>query len=125
MRLLLDTLTLLWLLEDNPRLSPSARSLIVSASEVYVSSATIWEISIKARLGKIRTDPEEVLVLMERAGLRELPVNGRHAVAIRSLPLVHRDPFDRMLVAQAMCESMRLLTADPQLAAYSKLVVTI
>ena len=124
MRLLLDTHTLLWLMEDNPRLSPSAHSLILNASEVYVSSASIWEIAIKSRLGKIEEDPEIVVEQLEAAGLKELPVTNRHAVATARLPLLHRDPFDRLLIAQAMAELMQLLTADPQLAAYSDLVVT-
>jgi len=92
---------------------------------VYVSSASVWEIAIKARIGKIEEDPEEVVERIEQAGLRELPVSARHAVAAGKLPLLHRDPFDRLLVAQAITEPMRLLTADAQLAAYSELIITI
>lgn len=125
MRLLLDTHALLWLMNDDPRLNSRARGLIDSASEVYVSSASVWEIAIKARIGKIEEDPEEVVERIEQAGLRELPVSARHAVAAGKLPLLHRDPFDRLLVAQAITEPMRLLTADAQLAAYSELIITI
>src|SRR5271157_621715 len=123
MRLILDTHALLWLMEGDARLKPSARALIDSASEVYVSSASIWEIAIKHRLGKIKEDPEEIVERMEQAGLHKLPVDMRHAVASGKLPLLHRDPFDRMLVAQAITEPMRLLTADRNLAAYSELVL--
>jgi PIN domain nuclease of toxin-antitoxin system len=125
MRLLLDTHVLLWLMSDDRRLSRRARSLIVSASEVYVSAASIWEIAIKAGLGKMEENPETVLDKIDPAGLLELPVSMRQAVAAGKLPLLHRDPFDRLLVAQAICETMRLLTADAQLSAYSELVVTV
>jgi PIN domain nuclease of toxin-antitoxin system len=125
MRLLLDTNALIWLMEGNARLTPSARALIDSASEVYVSSASIWEIAIKHRLGKIEEDPEEIVEKMEQAGLHGLLVDMRHAVASGKLTLLHRDPFDRLLVAQAITEPMRLLTADARLAAYSELVTVI
>jgi PIN domain nuclease of toxin-antitoxin system len=125
MRLLLDTHILLWLMTGDANLDTRAKSLIVNASEVYVSSASIWEIAIKARLGRIEEDAEVIVDKLGEAGLRELHVNNKHAVASGKLPLLHRDPFDRMLVAQAMAEPMRLLTADVQLSAYSELVITI
>ena len=125
MRLLLDTHVLLWLMEENPRLKRSTRSLIADASEVYVSSASLWEIAIKWRLGKIEEDPQTVLDQLDAAGLRELQVTNRHAVATGKLPLLHRDPFDRLLVAQAITEPMRLLTSDDQLLAYSELVIRV
>ena len=124
MRLLLDTHVLLWLMEESPRLSASAHSQLVSASAVYVSSASIWEIAIKSRLGKME-DPEIVVEQLESAGLKELQVTNRHATATARLPLLHRDPFDRLLVAQAIVETMHLLTADARLAAYSDLVLVI
>lgn len=122
MRLLLDTRILLWLMSGNPRLSLSARSVILDASEVYVSSVSLWEIAIKHRLGKIEENPQIVLDALEATGLRELQTTNRHAVATSHLPLIHRDPFDRLLVAQAVTEAMRLLTADARLAGYSELV---
>lgn len=125
MRLLLDTHALIWLMEGNPRLKDKARVLITNADEVYVSSASIWEVAIKARLGKIKTDPQELFELTQRAGLKELQVNARHAIVTRSLPLVHYDPFDRLLIAQAISEPVHLLTADTKLAEYSELVVVI
>ena len=125
MRLLLDTHALLWLMEDDPRLSSKASALIQDAEAVYVSSASIWEIAIKWRIGKIEEDPEIVVEQLERAGLRELQVANRHAVAAGRLPLLHRDPFDRLLIAQAIVEPMRFLTADARLKAYSDLVIAI
>ena len=125
MRLLLDTHILIWFMANNPRLSPQARSLIVNASAVYVSSASIWEIAIKWRIGKIEEDPEIIVEKMEPAGLIELQVANRHAVASARLPRLHRDPFDRLLIAQAITEPLHLLTADPHLAAYSELVIPI
>lgn len=125
MRLLLDTHALLWLMEGSPRLSSKTSALIQDAEAVYVSSASIWEIAIKWRIGKIKEDPEIVVEHLERAGLRELQVANRHAVAAGSLPLLHRDPFDRLLIAQAIVEPMRFVTADAQLKAYSELVIVI
>jgi PIN domain nuclease of toxin-antitoxin system len=125
MRLILDTHALLWLMQADSRLKPGARTLIHSATEVYVSSASIWEISIKHRLGKLPEDPEIIVEQLENAGMKELPVINRHAVAAGRLPLLHADPFDRLLVAQAITENMRLLTADAQLADYSALVICV
>jgi PIN domain nuclease of toxin-antitoxin system len=125
MRLLLDTNALLWLMGADPRLSANASSLIHDAEEVYGSSASIWEIAIKWRIGKIEEDPEIVVEQLERAGLRELKVANRHAVAAGHLPLLHKDPFDRLLIAQAITEPLHLLTADPQLKAYSDMVVMV
>lgn len=105
------------------RLTPEARTLIESAYEVHVSSASIWEIAIKWRLGKIEENPQIVVDKLKPAGIRELRITNRHAVATSTLPLLHRDPFDRLLIAQAMSEPMHLLTADARLKAYSELVI--
>lgn len=99
MRLLLDTHILIWLMEGDSRLSLQAHTLIDGAEEVFASSASIWEIAIKARLGKIKTDPEKMTSLLDTAGVTELPVSSRHAAATAKLPLLHRDPFDRLLIA--------------------------
>lgn len=125
MRLLLDTHILLWLMQDSRRLSRRARSLLLSAAEVYVSAANIWEIAIKFRLGKIKEDAEVVVEKLDAAGLLPLDVAFRHATATAKLPLLHGDPFDRLLMAQAITEPMQLLTADNRLAAYSELVITV
>ena len=109
MRILLDTHIYLWWLEDHPKLSTEARTLIGDATEVYVSSASIWEASIKAGIGKLDADVE-------------LQVSARHAAAVRGLADIHDDPFDRILIAQAICEPLRFLTHDGKLKGYSQLV---
>ena len=125
MRLLLDTHILLWLMDDSPRLSQEARTQIVNAAEVFASSVSVWEIAIKSRLGKLEVDAEMLVAKVEAAGLKELYVTNRHATATSKLPLIHGDPFDRLLIAQAVVEPMRLLTADAKLTAYSELVIAV
>lgn len=125
MRLLLDTHIYLWVLTDDTRLSAAARDLICAADDVFVSSASIWEAAIKVRLGKLDVDVDELVAEIEANGFIELPVRGIHAARVRDLPDLHRDPFDRLLVAQAMCEPLRLVTADEQLAGYTGLVETV
>ena len=122
MRVLLDTHLLLWALGDPAKLPGTARRLL-SEAEVFVSAASIWEIGIKTRLGKLTADPAEVLAALEPAGFLSLPVTGEHAARVATLPPVHRDPFDRLLVAQALTEPMRLLTGDPLLAHYGETVL--
>ena len=125
MRLLLDTPIFLWAIAGDPRLKPATRRFIESADMVYVSAASIWEIAIKARLGKIEADPDEVAAAIDASGFTELPVRGVHALGVSRLAQHHNDPFDRLLVAQAMAEPLRLLTADTALAKYSELIVVI
>lgn len=122
MRILLDTHIYLWWLQDNPKLSLQARASIESATEVYVSSASLWEAAIKISIGKLDADIEALAAHIVLSGYIELPVIAKHSVQLTRLPELHRDPFDRMLVAQAMCEPLRLLTADQQLVGYSELV---
>jgi PIN domain nuclease of toxin-antitoxin system len=123
--LLLDTHIFLWLIDDDRRLTARARQLILDASQVFVSTVSIWEIAIKSCVGKIHIDPAEADREIQICGFRELNVTNRHAIQVASLPLLHNDPFDRILVAQAMTEPLHFLTADVQLAAYSPLVITI
>lgn len=125
MRLLLDTHVYLWALAGDPKLSPAARILIKDAEEVYVSSASIWEASIKIGLGKLDADVDQLVNEIEACGFRELPVRSSHAARVCTLPDIHRDPFDRMLIAQALCEPLRLLTADRLLAAYTELILSV
>ena len=117
MRVLLDTHLLLWALGAPARLPSKARSIIRDA-EVYVSAASIWEISIKAALGKLRADPHEVLAALEPAGFLSLPIAGEHAARVASLPPIHRDPFDRMLAAQSALERIPRATNDTKLAQF-------
>lgn len=122
MRLLLDTHIFIWLLDDDARLSDAAWSKIEKANEVYVSSASLWEAAIKYQLGKLRIEPEKLVDAIAASGFLELPVSFHHALALRHLPALHRDPFDRLLVAQAISEPMNLLTADTMLQQYSTLI---
>lgn len=122
MRLLLDTHVYLWYLVDSPKLSRTARATIATADEVFVSAASIWEATIKAGLGKVKADLPLLVEGIEASGFSELPVTAAHAAAVAQLRPLHRDPFDRLLVAQAIFEPLRLLTADPVLVEYSDLV---
>ena len=121
MRILLDTHLLLWALATPAKLPSGARERIIAA-DVYVSAASIWEISIKAALGKLDADPRDVLAAVAPAGFSLLPVTGEHAAKVIDLPALHRDPFDRMLAAQASVEPMILLTNDSALAGYGSFV---
>lgn len=125
MRLLLDTHIYLWWLQDSPKLSKQAREQIVAASEVYVSSASIWEASIKIGIGKLEMEVDVLVSEIEKSGFQELPITAKHGAAVMRLPDIHRDPFDRMLVAQAVSEPLRLLTADSILGKYSELIEVI
>ncbi|MFI4913883.1 MAG: type II toxin-antitoxin system VapC family toxin [Steroidobacterales bacterium] len=121
MRVLLDTHLLLWALSRPSKLSAATRKRIVAA-EVFVSAASIWEVSIKSALGKLTANPSEVLAGIEPAGFSVLPITGEHAAKVAKLPMLHRDPFDRMLVAQASTEPMLLLTNDEILRGYGSFV---
>jgi PIN domain nuclease of toxin-antitoxin system len=125
LKLLLDTHVFLWAVSGSASLSRGARDTIVAAEAVYVSAASIWEIAIKARLGKIEGDCQELLGAIDASGFVELAVTGRHAAALATLALHHTDPFDRLLVAQALTEPLQLLTADRGLAAYGSCVEVI
>ncbi len=122
MRLLLDTHVFLWVVTDSARLDSAARHRIASAERTFVSAASIWEVAIKARLGKIDADADALAAAIEASGFEELPVRAAHAATVQRLPLHHADPFDRLLVAQALTEPLRLLTADAALAAYGDMV---
>lgn len=125
MRLLLDTHVFLWAVAASPLLKPAARRFIERADAVYVSAASVWEIAIKARLGRIVADPQELAAAIAASGFVELPVTAVHAAGVGRLELHHHDPFDRLLIAQALAEPLRLLTADETLARYSDLVVRV
>lgn len=125
MRLLLDTHVLLWALGDPARLDSAIRDRLEdAANEVLFSAASIWEIAIKARLGRadFTVHPEQVAREARMTGFVELRVSADAAARVADLPLHHRDPFDRLLVAQAIAEPARLYTVDPLLPPYSELV---
>lgn len=122
MRILLDTHVFLWSIKDDRRLTKQARNKILSASEVYVSSASIWEAAIKIQLKKLDVDMENLLEAIAQSGFLELPITIHHAAVLLRLSGIHRDPFDRILIAQAIYEPLTFLTADSQLRKYSELV---
>jgi len=118
---LLDTQLLLWAAAEPQRLSASARALFDDADNVLVfSAASIWEIAIKSSLGRtdFSIDPRVFRRALLDNGYHELPIDGAHAAAVIDLPPLHRDPFDRLLVAQSRMEGITLLTADEQVARY-------
>ena len=118
MRLLLDTSTLLWWLDDDRKLGAAARAAIASPdNEVYVSAASAWEISVKRASGKLEA-PFDVADALERSFFIELPIEVAHAMAAGELPSHHKDPFDRMLVAQARVEGLTLVAHDAGIARY-------
>lgn len=121
MRLLLDTHVVLWLLAQPERLGKKTRSLI-ERSDAAVSVASLWEISIKAGLGKLKVVPQDVFDAIEPSGFDLLPVQAAHAIEVFSLGAIHGDSFDRLLVAQAMSERMTLLTFDETLLSYGQTV---
>jgi len=115
-RLLLDTHVLLWAVLNDRRLT-KAQAGAISEGELYVSAASVWEVGIKRATGKLNV-PDELFDIAVDAGCRPLPISWTHAEAAAALPLHHSDPFDRMLVAQARCEGLRLVSSDEKLAAY-------
>ena len=128
MRLLLDTHLLLWALAEPERLDHATRAALEDPeNEVLFSAASIWEIAIKARLGRtdFAVEPTEILRAALDTGFTELPIRARTTTLVAELPFHHRDPFDRLLVAQAMSEPVRLYTADPLLPPYSELVTLV
>jgi PIN domain nuclease of toxin-antitoxin system len=122
-RLLLDTRIFLWYLADSRRLRATARRAIAEADRVFVSAASIGEFSIKIGIGKLSAAPDDLVAGIAASGFVELPVTAIVAARVAALPDHHRDPFDRMLVAQAIHEPLHLLTADATLARYSDLVL--
>lgn len=117
MSLLLDTRVVQWWLADAPELPDQIKDRLDQEPDARVSAATIWEVTIKQAVGKI-TAPRDLPERVRDSGFRELPISFTDAIAAGRLPLLHRDPFDRMLVAQARCEGLTLVTADPHCHQY-------
>ena len=121
MNLLLNTVLLLWAAGQPERLSPTAESLLLEpANQLLFSSASIWEIVIKNGLGRsdFRVDTRRLWRMLTANGYRELAITGEHTIAVGELPPLHKDPFDRILLAQARVEQLVLLSADAALAGY-------
>jgi PIN domain nuclease of toxin-antitoxin system len=131
MRLLLDTHVALWAIAQPASLSAGARALLTDRGNlVSVSVVSIWEIAVKhalggRRVGRMPVSAGRALELFEAAGFELLAISAQHAVAVEALPPLHADPFDRMLVAQALAEPMRLITADAQVAAYDTSIISV
>nr|WP_246345336.1 type II toxin-antitoxin system VapC family toxin [Conexibacter arvalis] len=121
--MLLDTHAALWWLADDPRFGDAAAAALEDpGNDVLLSAAVVWEVAIKRSLGKLRA-PSDFAATLVRGGVRELPVSAAHATVVEQLPWHHRDPFDRMLVAQATVEGATLVSRDGALASYGLPVV--
>lgn len=125
MRCLLDTHVIVQLLRGDAKLGRQARQLIDRADEVYWSQVSLFEVAIKYRIGRLPINPADVPEYARQTGLRALELTNAHILAFSALPMRHRDPYDALLVAQAMTESLQFITADEQLSEYSPLVVLI
>jgi PIN domain nuclease of toxin-antitoxin system len=123
-RLLLDTHIVLWWLTDSDELTDAVKSAIDNEPEVYLSAASVWEVAIKQQIGKLRSD-RNLGATLEQCDLQPLPISLRHVRAVGELPLIHRDPFDRILLAQARTEGLTLLTRDPIVASYGGAVIVV
>ena len=117
MRLLLDTHVILWWLTDDPALPGAVKATLDEEPEVYVSPASIWEVTLKQSIGKL-PEPVNLAEEIRDSGFRELPITMEHAIVAGRLPLIHRDPVDRMLVAQAQCEGLTLASRDAHIRHY-------
>lgn len=117
MRLLADTHVIIWWLTDHEALVDDVKAKLDHEPDVFVSAATIWEVAIKQAIGKL-DDPADLPERIMASGFRELPITSRHAAAAGRLPPIHQDPFDRMLVAQAQCEGLTLITKDRHIRKY-------
>nr|WP_241030571.1 type II toxin-antitoxin system VapC family toxin [Paraburkholderia sp. Ac-20347] len=125
---MLDTHVALWAIADSPKLPAAARELILAeTSTIYVSVASVWEIGIKFALqrGDMPVSGKAALQYFRQAGYRVLPIEAEHTIAVEALPPHHQDPFDRLLVAQALTEPLRLITHDRQVAKYSDTIVLV
>ncbi len=128
MKLLLDTHIVLWAAGQPEKLSESARILLTTSGNfLFFSAASIWEIVIKRGLGRedFKVDPHRLRKMLIVHGYTELPVTAEHALSVEALPLLHKDPFDRLLLAQARTEGMLLLTVDAAVIQYQESVVAV
>ena len=120
MKLLLDTHALLWWLADDDRLGRQAREVIEDpANDILVSVVSLWEIVVKRRIGKLRADTKEVLDAVQQAGFARLDISAAHLLTLQALPMHHRDPFDHLLIAQAITEDATFITDDRDIRRYA------
>jgi PIN domain nuclease of toxin-antitoxin system len=124
MNLLLDTHVFLWAVDDNPNLSTAAREAIIDGQNiVYVSATTAWEISIKRAIGKLKIPESDYLEELRFHRFMPLNITTEHALAVENLPSHHKDPFDRMLIAQAQEEKLTLVTRDQRIKKYDVRII--
>lgn len=118
MKFLLDTHTLIWWLANDVTLSQAAKTVIANPDNlIFVSAASVWEIAIKKQIGKLNV-PDDLEAQIEQKDFQALPIDISHAAYIEKLPLHHKDPFDRIIIAQAICEKMKIITRDRKFDAY-------
>ena len=122
---LLDTNIVLWLSENVPRINSIKPLLLSNESQVFISAVSWWEIAIKKRAGKLAVNIEQLRFYAEEHAFNELPITGNYMKSYLELPDLHKDPFDHMLLAQAIGSPMRLITGDALLAEYSSLVMVV
>ncbi|MDR0320751.1 MAG: type II toxin-antitoxin system VapC family toxin [Treponema sp.] len=122
---LLDTNVLLWYFWGSKQINPAKKFITSTEADVYISVISLWEIATKVRAGKLTVDIDKLRLFAKRHAFPELPVTGEHIKAYLELSNLHKDPFDLMLLAQAITCPMRLITGDAQLAEYSSLVVVV
>lgn len=128
MNYLLDTHVLLWAIQNHPKLSKKAKDIILNPdNELWFSTASIWEIAIKYSAQKPNgfIDPTYFYQILKRNQYKELPIYSNHATAVKSLPFFHKDPFDRMLIAQSHCENLMLMTVDEKIAQYDGQIIMV
>ncbi|MFC7546518.1 type II toxin-antitoxin system VapC family toxin [Plantactinospora sp. GCM10030261] len=124
MSLLLDTHVVIWWLVDDTTLSEDFKDQLDHEPDIYVSAATVWEVAIKQAIGKLK-EPADLAERIRNSAFRELPIRSEHAIAAGRLPMIHRDPFDRILVAQARCEGLTIATRDAGIRKYEVPVLPI
>jgi PIN domain nuclease of toxin-antitoxin system len=125
-KLLLDTHIILWVAGQPEKLAEPARSLLIMPENtLFFSAASIWEIVIKRGLGRedFRVDPARLRMMLDSHGYDELPITAEHTLRVETLPLLHKDPFDRLLIAQARVEGMQLLTVDASILEYRESIL--
>ena len=117
---ILDTHTLLWLFDEDENLSSSAKNIILTEDTLYVSIVTFWEIAIKQNIEKLKLEytPSELITLAEQQAISVLQISPTHLDTIRTLEKIHNDPFDRLIIAQAQCEDMTIITKDSIIPKY-------
>jgi PIN domain nuclease of toxin-antitoxin system len=115
--LLLDTHVVLWWLADDPTLTDDIKEKLDHDPDIYFSSATVWEVAIKQAIGKLH-EPADLPERIRDSGFRELPISSQHTMTAGRLPPIHRDPFGRLLIAQAQCSDLTLVTRDAAILKY-------